>query len=587
MCFVCERSPLLDRLTSGLPAAGSGRREFLAGAALAVAVGSGIARRGQAAPVAADVIFRNGTIRTMAAAPGTVEALAIGGGRILAAGTALEAGTFAGDATRIIDLEGRTVLPGLIDPHHHSVLASLLTTLLFDIGTSRCRTRADAVAELKKTAAKTPAGEWIAAGFYDNLLQGGELTGADLDAVSTSHPIFVMYVNGHVGAGNRLAFERAKIPPDVGTLPGGGHFGRGPDGRLDGRIYEQPALLAFTAVAIPAPTPAVLAKALTAYAARAAAAGNTTLHEPGTVKPEWVAHLAALSKDLHVRLSASFSTDMVEASKPFARLGPVAQARRIPGTRFSLYGMKFWADGSNQARSAAQTKPYLLAAEQGRTNHSGAEMVRLCRAAKDAGWSILVHCQGDAAIDAALDAIEDAYGPHPATGLNRIEHATMARQDQIERMKKLGVEPSFIPDFLHLYGAAYRDQIFGPQRAEFMVPAAAAERAGMPFTLHSDAPAAGLPINPLRHVQTAVTRRCATDGSRIGPDLALSVDAALRAITVNGARQIGLADAIGTLEPGKEADLTILESDPCTADPENIGSIAVSETWVAGEKKFG
>jgi predicted amidohydrolase YtcJ len=163
----------------------------------------------------------------------------------------------------------------------------------------------------------------------------------------------------------------------------------------------------------------------------------------------------------------------------------------------------------------------------------------------------------------------------------------MARQDQIERMKKLGVEPSFIPDFLHLYGAAYRDQIFGPQRAGFMVPAAAAERAGVPFTLHSDAPAAGLPINPLRHVQTAVTRRCATDGSRIGPDLALSVDAALRAITVNGARQIGLADAIGTLEPGKEADLTILESDPCTADPENIGSIAVSETWVAGEKKFG
>jgi predicted amidohydrolase YtcJ len=249
--------------------------------------------------------------------------------------------------------------------------------------------------------------------------------------------------------------------------------------------------------------------------------------------------------------------------------------------------MKFWADGSNQARSAAQTKPYLLAAEQGRTNHSGEEMVRLCRAAKDAGWSILVHCQGDAAIDAALDAIEDAYGPHPATGLNRIEHATMARQDQIERMKKLGVEPSFIPDFLHLYGAAYRDQIFGPQRAGFMVPAAAAERAGVPFTLHSDAPAAGLPINPLRHVQTAVTRRCATDGSRIGPDLALSVEAALRAITVNAARQIGLADAIGTLEPGKEADLTILESDPCTADPENIGSIAVSETWVAGEKKFG
>jgi predicted amidohydrolase YtcJ len=587
MCFCCERSLMLDRLTSGLPSAVPGRREFLARAVLAAAVGSGVARRSHAAPAAADCIFRNGTIRTMVAGRGSSQALAIGGGRILAVGTAAEVGMHAGDATRIIDLEGRTVLPGLIDPHHHSVLAALLTTLLFDIGTSRCRTRADAIAALKANAAKTPPGEWIAAGFYDNLLQGGELMGADLDAVSTSHPIFVLYVNGHVGTANRLAFDRAKIPPDVGTLPGGGHFGRGPDGRLDGRIYEQPALLRFTAVAVPPPTPAFLTKALTAYARRAAAAGNTTLHEPGTVKPEWVDHLATLSNDLDVRLSASLSTDMVEASKPFALLGPAAKARRIPDSRFSLYGMKFWADGSNQARSAAQTQPYLSTAEQGRTNHSVAEMVQLCRAAKDAGWSILVHCQGDAAIDAALDGIEAAYGANPATGLNRIEHATMVRQDQLERMKQLGVEPSFIPDFLHLYGAAYRDQIFGPERAEFMVPVAAAARAGVAFTLHSDAPAAGLPINPLRHVQTTVTRRCMIDGSQIGPDLAVSIEVALEAITVHAARQIGLADVLGTLEPGKEADLTILDSDPITADPEKISSIAVSETWVAGERKFG
>ena len=84
-----------------------------------------------------------------------------------------------------------------------------------------------------------------------------------------------------------------------------------------------------------------------------------------------------------------------------------------------------------------------------------------------------------------------------------------------------------------------------------------------------------------------MTRRCLIDGSRIGPDLAVSVEAALEAITASAARQIGLADALGTLEPGKEADLTILESDPCTADPEKIASIRVSETWLAGERKVG
>ena len=96
-----------------------------------------------------------------------------------------------------------------------------------------------------------------------------------------------------------------------------------------------------------------------------------------------------------------------------------------------------------------------------------------------------------------------------------------------------------------------------------------------------------LSLNPLRHVQTAVTRRCVTDNSIIGPDLALTIDQALRAITVDAARQLGLGDAIGSLEKGKEADLTLLERDPYATDPEKIMSIKVSETWLAGEKKFG
>ena len=163
----------------------------------------------------------------------------------------------------------------------------------------------------------------------------------------------------------------------------------------------------------------------------------------------------------------------------------------------------------------------------------------------------------------------------------------MARQDQIDRMKTLGVEPSFIPDFVHLYGAAYRDQIFGDPRAAFMSPFGAAAAAGIGFSLHSDAPAAGLPVSPLRHIQTAVTRRCVIDGSLIGAELALTVDEAIRAITVNAARHIGLGDTLGTLEVGREADLTILDSDPYGADPEKISAIGVSQTWVAGEKKFG
>jgi predicted amidohydrolase YtcJ len=578
MCRWCEPSPITDRLTAGLSV--PARREFSANADAAQNGGPRVI------PTVADVIFQGGTIRTMAGHD-PVQALAIAGSTILAAGSVADISALAGNKTHTVNLQGRTLLPGLIDPHHHYTLAAVLGTALLDVGYSKFHTKAEMLAQLKATTAKTEAGQWIAASFYDNLLQGGDLSMGDLDAVSTVHPIFIMYVNGHVGAANALAFQKAGIGDDVGVIPGGGHFGRGPDGTLTGTIYEQPALMRFIGAAVPTPSPELIAAAITDYAKAAAAAGYTTLHEPGTIKPDAIDGLAKLSNVLDVRLSASFSTDAAQASKAFAILGPAAKARRIAGSRLSLYGMKMWADGSNQAEMAAQSKPYLNSTQQGKANYTPGEFAGLCQAAKDAGWPIVIHCQGDAAVEQALDAIEDVYGAYPATGINRIDHATMARRDQVDRMKTLGIEPTFIPDFIYLYGAAYRDQIFGPERAEAMAPFGAADQAGVEFSLHSDAPAAGLPVNPLRYLQTAVTRRCAIDGSVIGPELRLTIDAAIKAVTATAARHIGLADTLGTLEAGKEADLTILESDPYTCDQETIMSIPVSQTWVAGEKKFG
>ncbi len=456
--------------------------------------------------------------------------------------------------------------------------------LLVDVGFARYGSKAEAVGAMKAAAAKAKPGEWLAFGFYDNLLQGGDFSMAELDAVSTANPIFLLYVNGHVGCANTLAFQRAGVTEATGDLPGGGFFGRGADGRLNGLIYNEPALLKFLDIAVPKPTPEDLARAVSTYAKQAAAAGLTTLHEPGTVKPEWVKMLAELSKSLPIRYSASFSTDMVEASKAFASLGPSDRARVLPGSRFSLYGMKYWGDGSNQAETAAQTEPYLGTDKRGSLGYTNAEAIELCTKAKGAGWTILVHSQGDAAVDQILDAIETVYGAHPASGLNRVEHATMARADQIERMKRLGCEPSFMTDFVHLYGADYRDKLFGPERAAFMVPVGAAAKAGIGYSLHTDNPAAGLPLNPMRLVETAVTRRCMTDGSVIGPDLAVTVDQALRGITLYAARQLGMGDRIGSLEVGKEADFTLLESDPYATDPGQLSAIKVSETWVEGAR---
>jgi predicted amidohydrolase YtcJ len=391
--------------------------------------------------------------------------------------------------------------------------------------------------------------------------------------------------NGNTGAANSLAFQLAKITQNVGQIPGGGRFGRDPDGRLNGVIYEPPALMKFIDVALPGVSPATIAKAIPTYARQMAALGITTLHEPGTIKAQWVPGLAKLSNMVAVRMSASLSYAEVAASKAFASLGPGTKAKKTANSRFSLYGIKFWADGSTQQEGALQTIPYLNTKSKGESNFSAAEMSKLCRSAKEAGWSILIHCHGDAGIDDALDAIESVYGAHPPTGINVLQHATLSRQDQLERMKRLGVEATFLPNFIHFYGAAYRDQILGLRRTEFMEPMAACVKLGLPFSLHSDCPAT--PAGPLQSLQTAVTRRCIIDNSTIGADQTVSVGDALKAITIHAARHIGLEDTIGSLEVGKEADLTILENNPYTTEPEKLGAMKVSETWVAGEKTYG
>jgi len=256
----------------------------------------------------------------------------------------------------------------------------------------------------------------------------------------------------------------------------------------------------------------------------------------------------------------------------------------VDNSLFSLYGVKIVGDGSNQTETGAQTMPYLNSAAKGSPNFDATQMRNMVAEVKASGLPVQIHCNGDYTIDIALDAIEAAYSGSTDYGVNRIEHSTMARPDQILRMKKLNVQPSFLMNHVRFYGAAYRDQIFGPERAAFMDPAAACVKAGLPFTLHTDGPCS--PPGPLALISTAVTRRCIIDNSVVGPGQAVSLDEAIRAVTIDAARQIGQGDRLGSLEKGKEADFTILESDPYKVSPDAIADIKVSETWVAGEGKF-
>ncbi|MEI7599327.1 MAG: amidohydrolase [Aestuariivirga sp.] len=595
MCRACV-SPLIAHPSlfdqplgfAGLQPIAPTRRGFMAlstagllGASLPLI---GATRARAASDGTVDTIFKGGTIVPVAGAP-AAEAIAVSGGKIVKLGAASDIMALATANTKIIDLQGRSLLPGLIDPHNHTVLSALYLELLTDIGYLKNKTREDVLNNLRQLVANAPEGQWVLVSNFDNLLQGGDLSREVLDSISTKHAIFVWYTNGHDACVNSLALQLAKIPEDIGELPGGSHFGRGPDGKLNGLVYEESGMLKVISAGMPKITPQLATKAINTFLQSVAASGNTLVHEPGTLKSEWIEPFTKIAAQAPVRTSASLMYEDIKGFEPYRKLGLGARAAQLPDTLFMLYGVKIVGDGSNQTRTGAQTQPYLNETFSGTTNFDAAQMKEMVADVKAAGLPVLIHCNGDRTIDIALDAIEAGYGSSSEFGINRIEHATMLRQNQIERMKKLNVEPSFLMNHVTLYGAAYRDQLFGPERANFMDPAGACAKADLRFTLHSDSPCS--PVGSLRLMQTAVTRICEIDNSVIGADQTVTAQRALEAITIDAARQLGLADRLGSLESGKDADFTILEDNPLTVDPSKISAIKVSETWVAGEKKFG
>ena len=438
MCHGCFNQLLLrDEFHSGGMAGLLGkaagmptRRAFMAysvGAASALStVGTAPAF---AADDGADLILRGGTIRPL---PGATisSALAIKGGKVLAIGDESALSSLKTGDTKVVDLAGRTLLPGLIDPHCHTLLASLIFELLDDVGFAKYPTREKLVAHLKQVAASMPKGQWIVGSNFDNLLQGGDFTRSELDAISTDQPIFVWYANGHDACVNSEALKIAGISEDVGDLPGGGHFGRGADGKLNGLVYEESAMLKFAVHFLAKVTPELAAKAVTHYTSHMGSVGNTMLHEPGTIRAEWIEQFANLSNALACRTSASVMFDDMKGLMPWRSLGLGPKGATVAESLFSLYGVKIVGDGSNQTETGAQTKPYLNSNSKGSPNFDAALIKQMVGEIKAFGLPVLIHCNGDYTIDIALDAIEAAYSDSTDNGVNRIEHATMARPDQ-------------------------------------------------------------------------------------------------------------------------------------------------------------
>ncbi len=533
-----------------------------------------------------DKIILAAAIRTMNPLQPTAEAIAIKGGRIAAIGSRGEVLAHKGSGTEIIDAKGGTILPGFIDPHVHIVMGALLSSFV-DVRALICDSVDDAMAKLKAAAASKPSGEWIMArGFDPSLVKGNAaITRHDLDKVAPANPLFMLNASGHLAYVNSKAIQAAGVTeatPDPGA---GGHYLKGPDGKLSGVLAGGTSYAPFLRVA-PRPTPQSLIAAAATELDKAAKVGCTMLVDAGLgafAGTDELAILKALtmSRRSPVRLAAMMTSARMDdwLKFPEAQLGNGDDWLR-------LLGFKFWADGSNQGNTGYQREPYLNVDSRGILSLPAADLAAGIKRAHDAGWQVAVHANGDAAIDIVLDAYESALTANPrADHRHRIEHCSIAWDEHFAKMAKLGLTPSFLIGHVHYWGRAFRDRILGVERAERLDATASALKAGVRFTLHSDYDVTE--IGPLRCIENAVTRVMRDGGEVLAPDERISIYQALRSMTIDAAYQARMDHAVGSLEVGKYADLVVLDEDPMKIDPIRLSQIAVRETWVEGVKRYG
>jgi predicted amidohydrolase YtcJ len=270
--------------------------------------------------------------------------------------------------------------------------------------------------------------------------------------------------------------------------------------------------------------------------------------------------------------------------------------------RFRIQGVKLWYDGSPYSGTMLLDEPYLesrlccctLGIPAGTTGHANfapEELVAMAKRLGGEGWQILTHAQGDRGTREILDLYEQALDTGESEGDGaprdhrwRLEHCALIGRDDLARAARLGVTPSFHVNHVFYYGKELKDSIIGEKRAEGLMPIGSALACGHRVSLHADSPM--YPPEPFRLMRTAVTRR-ARGGERIAPDEAISAEQALRAITIDAAWHLFAEDRVGSLEVGKFADLTVVDQNPLTIDPDDLDRISVRETWLSGVPVVG
>ena len=539
-------------------------------------------------------VYRNGTILTMDSGGSQAQALAVRGGTILAVGTDAEVMALADQHTVVTDLRGRTMLPGFIDGHSHFVSAGLMAATQIDLSSppvGGVKNIAEIKELIRAKAAETPKGEWILGFGYDDtgLEDKRHPLASDIDEAAPEHPVLLRHVSGHLSSCNSLALAKANYTKDTPD-PVGGVIRRDEHGNPNGVLEEPPAREPVFRH-IPAPTEADWMEGIKAACAAYTAKGVTTAQDGFTATGDWNAlkraHELGLLRN-RVQILPGVSRRDIDTFNTRVSGTPLTADGKI-----SLGAAKLLADGSLQCYTGYLSNPYHKVIYdlpegpmwRGYPIEPEQQFIEKVVGLHRQGWQLAIHGNGDDAIQMILNAYEEAQKRYPRADARHIViHCQTVREDQLDRIKRLGVVPSFFVVHTYFWGDRHRDIFLGPDRARRISPLRSALKRGIRFSNHNDTFVT--PIDPLLSVWSAVNRR--TSGGRIlGENQTIPVMDALRSVTSWAAYQACEERIKGSLEPGKLADFVILEDNPLTVAKEAIKDIGISATIVGDEVVYG
>lgn len=534
----------------------------------------------------ADRIIRGGSVVTVNPAHPAAEAVAIRGGRIVAVGTEADVMPFKGPTTDVTDLAGRTLVPGFIDGHSHFFTCGevQVQALCASPPAGTCTTVADVIAKLKQVQErqKLGPGKFVLGFGYDPelLAERRAPTKQELDAAFPDNPVILVHVSGHGAMLNSKALAFYGITAATPT-PVGGVIGRESGSQEpDGLLFETAFLPIFAKV--PGPSDDELLRLITTGQELYLREGITTAQEGATMKHQLDLLRIMADRGL-LKLDVIALPFITELDKVFA--GGPPRADKAYTNRLRIGGVKIVMDGSPQGRTAAFTTPYLTDGPAGQKAWKGEltfpqpVLNEMVKKVYDGGAPLFVHCNGDAAIDALLEAHRFAAGDDPAKPRGTVGvHSQFIRPDQLRKYAAWRITPSFFTLHCFYFGDTHVANR-GLAQAESISPLKSARALGLRPSNHTDFNVS--PLNQLFTIHTAVNRTTRS-GRVLGPDERVTPLEALEAITIDGARQYGEEAAKGSIEVGKLADLVILSGNPLTVDPATIQDLRVEETLKNG-----